>query len=419
MKKNYLFLAQLFISLFIDAQTHWVRYSSNPVMTKANNLYEGTFIGSPSVIVDKDTLKMIYAAGGTDSKGRISYAYSLDGITWIKYNNAIPVLDVSMTGNWDSHFLDTPDWLRDSFGYKMYYFGDTDNISTGGSIGLATSLNGINWVRYGTQPVLASGNPGDWDGLFVADPSVLFDGTSYFMWYSGVDTTWQVKVGLAISPDGYTWTKYAGNPVLNGGSSLPNYSWEGFGVGIPTVLKRNNQFEMYYCGVSYYDVIDNGIVDTIKIGYATCIDGVHWTKDIQNPVFSTYDAGYTSTEYRGPWAPDAVYIPSENKYYIWYETCYGFGLATSTDNYLSINEVSLKSGSLYFYPNPSNGFLTIEFNDKTIRKGQIDIYNSMNAVVKEVEIKQSAQINITDLPSGLYLMTLKNYSERPQKLIKQ
>ncbi len=397
----------------LSAQTIWTRSPSNLVMIKTNNLYEGTFIGSPAVIEDNDTLKMLYA-GNASSEGRIFFAYSPDGISWVKHNNATPVLDVSAAGNWDSYFLDTPSWLKDSAGYKMYYFGDTDNVSTGGCIGLATSPNGINWTRYGTQPVLSPGNPGDWDGLFVADPTVIFDGNSYFMWYTGVDTTWQVKIGFAISPDGLTWTKYPGNPVLNGGTFL---SWEGFGVGIPTVLKRNGQFEMWYDGVSYFDVADNGLVDTIRIGYATSTDGAHWSKLNQNPVFGTYSSGYNITEYRGPWAPSVVYRTTDSKYYMWYETGYGFGLATSPDDVLSIFQKNDSEQNFSVYPNPATSFVIIDIADNN-NKQQLQIFNSLGAVVKEFEITGSTKVNIADIPCGLYFIHFLNQSQHTLKFVK-
>ena len=248
------------------AQVTWVKSPHNLVLTKTLNAYEGVAIGSPSIIQDGDTLKMLYAAGGVDSKGRISYAYSLDGIIWQKQNEATPIFDVSSEGKWDSHFLDTPDWLKDSTGYKLYYFGDNDNNSIGGSIGLATSTNGIHWNRVGSEPVLSPGDSTDWDGLYIESPSVLYDGKSYFMWYSGIDKNYKVAIGVATSPDGITWTKYSGNPVIKSDS---NYAWDGLSVATPTIIKKDNSFEMWYCGGSYYDMLDDNKLDTIKIGYAT------------------------------------------------------------------------------------------------------------------------------------------------------
>ncbi len=381
----------------LTAQITWTKSSANLVLTKRMNLFEGTAVGSPSVIDQGDTLKMLYAACGTDTKGRISYAYSTNGTTWTKYNNATPVFDVSPFGNWDSHFLDTPDWIVDSIGYKMYYFGDNDNNAVGGAFGLATSADGINWVRSDTQPVLVPGNPGEWDGLYIESPSVLYDGVSYFMWYSGIDTTYKVRIGVATSADGINWTKYAENPVIDGGSV---YSWEGLSVATPTVIKRNAQFEMWYCGVSYFDIADNNI-DTIKIGYATSTDGLQWTKHAANPVMSTYGNPYNTNESRGPWTPDVVFRPLENKYYMWYETAYGFGLATANENFLSTNQVN------NIYPNPFSCSTTLR-TGKLLKNATLTVYNCSGQRVKQIKniSGQTVTLMRDNLPSGLYFIQL-------------
>jgi hypothetical protein len=43
--------------------------------------------------------------------------------------------------------------------------------------------------------------------------SVLFDGTTYKMWYAGGNASWTGQIGYATSPDGITWTKNP-NPVI-------------------------------------------------------------------------------------------------------------------------------------------------------------------------------------------------------------
>jgi len=318
--------------------------------------------------------------------------------------------------------LDTPDWLKDSSGYKMYYFGNIQNGAAGGCIGLATSPDGIHWTRSGPQPVLSPGNPGDWDGLFIADPTVLFDGTSYFMWFTGADTTWQARIGFATSPDGFTWTKYGGNPILTGGNPQPNYSWEGFGVACPTVLKRNNKFEMYYCGVSWWDFADNGVIDTIKNGYATSTDGSNWVKDPQNPIFNTYSAGYKITEYRGPWTPDAIFMPDESKYYIWYETAYGFGLATADDNSVSINNPHPENNQVYLFPVPAASSLTIKISGISSKDlNTVAIYNETgNEVLRKTLTGNVLHLDVSGLSAGIYLVAISNsktfHSRKFQKL---
>jgi predicted GH43/DUF377 family glycosyl hydrolase len=391
------------------SQTTWQRSSGNLVMIKTTNSYEGTYIGSPSVIEDNDTLKMLYA-GNASAEGRILYAYSLDGITWTK--QLVPALDVAAMGSWDSYFLDTPDWLKDNTGYKMYYFGDTDNLSNDASIGLATSPDGRHWSRMGNTPVLSPGNPGDWDGLFVGDPTVVYDGTTYYMWYSGVDTTWKVRIGLATSPNGLVWTKYSGNPVLDGGSV---YSWEGYNVGVPSVMKRNGTFEMWYNGVSYFDLLD-GNIDTIKIGYATSPDGMNWTKYHANPVLGTYSAGYTTNETRGPWAPDVVFRSSDLTYYMWYETSYGFGLAKSAADIQSVTEDQTED-DVSVYPNPVKQVLNIKC-PQHVMDSQVEIYNSVGERMQHGLMNSSGELDVSNLPSGLYFLKLKGDPRTIKKFMK-
>lgn len=386
-----------------QAQVIWQRSPQNLIMQKSLNVSEGLAIGSPSLIDEGDTLKMLYAAGGVDSKGRISYAYSTDGVQWTKYNNAQPVLDVGNPGSWDSHFLDTPDWLKDNSGYKMYYFGDTDNLSVGGAIGLAVSVDGINWTRHGSQPVLSPGAPGDWDGLFIESPSVLYDGSLYYMWYSGIDTTWRVRIGVATSPDGITWTKYPGNPVISEGSL---YAWDGFSVAVPAVIYRNQLFEMWYCGVSNLDLLDNNTVDTLKVGYATSPDGLNWTRYSGNPVMNTYDSPYDSIEYRGPWVPDVIYRAQEDRLYMWYETAYGFGLATS-GNGLSVSAAEIPG--IRIYPNPANDMIRVE-PDVMPNGGKMGftLFDAGGRPVISGDFHPHIpEINVTRLAEGTYFLEIR------------
>lgn len=412
MKYLSLIICSLFATMTI-AQVTWVKSTHNLVMSKTLNPYEGIAIGSPSIINDNDTLKMLYAAGGIDSKGRISYAYSLDGITWNKPNDAIPIFDVSSEGQWDSHFLDTPDWLKDSTGYKLYYFGDNDNNSIGGAIGLATSTNGIHWTRIGSSPVLSPGDSTAWDGLYIESPSILYDGNKYFMWYSGIDKNYKVGIGVATSTDGRNWIKYSGNPVIK--SDL-NYEWDGFSVATPTVIKKDNHFEMWYCGGSYYDILDNNQLDTIKIGYATSSDGLVWEKYDQNPVMSTFDPPYTDIEWRGPWTPDVLF--TNDTYYLWYETAYGFGLATSILTPL-IAPSTHKNLDLAIYPNPTSNEITLEINEQ--ENTLVKIYNLQGICVTEITGKGVIPIDVSFLPSGIYLVTAftNNSSFVTKKFIKQ
>jgi beta-1,2-mannobiose phosphorylase / 1,2-beta-oligomannan phosphorylase len=104
----------------------------------------------------------------------------------------------------------------------------------------------------------------------------------YHMWYSGqgADRTAPRHAWIfhATSCDGYEWRREDA-PVLGGDSS-----WESLGVMCPHVLwdSETGRFRMWYSGMS-----DGGrMYEPDSIGYAESSDGIHWTKDPSNPVFT-------------------------------------------------------------------------------------------------------------------------------------
>ncbi|MCS6888312.1 MAG: hypothetical protein NZQ09_08890, partial [Chloroflexus sp.] len=95
--------------------------------------------------------------------------------------------------------------------YRMWYSG----FDSGGvrRIGLALSPDGITWTRVvGPGPsgsVLGPGPAGNFDSANVSFPSVIRTATGYLMWYTGGNGS-TFAIGLASSPDGVTWTRIPG-----------------------------------------------------------------------------------------------------------------------------------------------------------------------------------------------------------------
>jgi hypothetical protein len=73
---------------------------------------------------------------------------------------------------------------------------------------------------------------------------------------------------------------------------------------------------------------------------------------------------------------------------------------------LNINEES-RDLLFHIYPNPATSMITIKYNGSNIGE-QIQIYNSIGVLIKEVEISHSTQIDISGLSDGLYFIHLKN-----------
>jgi len=286
----------------VKAEVTWTKYSGNPL-----NL--GDNVESPSVILDGSTYKMWYC-----SVGDVYYATSSDGISWNAYGR---VLQKGAPDSWEAT-LGRPSVILDGVTYKMWYHGYSP-IQQFARIGYATSSDGISWTKYSGNPVLTPGSNGGWDDWNVHSPSVLKDGFTYKMWYGGQNYQYSPeRIGYATSPDGISWTKYSGNPVLVPGS---NGGWDDKHVTEQFVMKDGTTYKMYYAGQSYSD--------TAQIGLATSTDGMSWTKYASNPVLPVGSAGAWDSH---ALTPGSVVFDGST-YRMWYQGMDGpwrIGLAFST-----------------------------------------------------------------------------------------
>src|SRR5215204_7272646 len=91
----------------------------------------------------------------------------------------------------------------------MYYSGRGQVF---GAIGFATSSDGVTWTKRMDagmpDPVLDHGQAGSADAFSAGDPSVMKDGATWKMWYTGDDSN-KRRVAYATSPDGISWSKVA------------------------------------------------------------------------------------------------------------------------------------------------------------------------------------------------------------------
>ncbi|MCP4668467.1 MAG: hypothetical protein GY849_19150, partial [Deltaproteobacteria bacterium] len=188
-------------------------------------------------------------------------------VDWTKYASN-PVLTPGGAGTWDEEDLDRPALIKDGATYKMWYVGGNNTVE---QIGYATSADGINWTKYGSNPVLTPSGAG-WDSTNVGYCWVIKDGATYKMWYSGSDNTIDPEedsqIGYATSSDGVTWVKHGSNPVLPKGGAN---DWDGDTVQWPSVIKDGGTYKMWYAAW-------NDAQGTDAIGYATSTDGITWTK---------------------------------------------------------------------------------------------------------------------------------------------
>jgi hypothetical protein len=185
-------------------------------------------------------------------------------------------------------------------------------------------LSAPTFTNVSNSPALRNGLPGEWDRNGALYSSVIQDGDTLRMWYTGVNDNDVARIGYAWSLDGQNWNEYAGNPVMS--ASL---SWELGDVGQCEVIKDNTTFKMWYGAGSIGDPRHR------KMGYATSSDGINWTKH-PDPVMETGAAG--------SWSDKAIavgtVIKEDGTYKMWYNGNTGtfgtsnqaeIGYATSSD----------------------------------------------------------------------------------------
>lgn len=144
---------------------------------------EGASVMNPCVIWDEKIAKfrMWYAAGEAYEPDVLMYAESMDGESWDKYPK--PVLTKDISHPWESYKVGGCDVMCLPDGsYLMYYIG-YQNVDVA-RICYATSIDGIHWARTNDNYCL-SPSPKSWDADAMYKPAVAMWTGMQFMWYNG------------------------------------------------------------------------------------------------------------------------------------------------------------------------------------------------------------------------------------------
>lgn len=191
-----------------------------------------------------------FLSGDTVAGVRTYYYTTTDGLSW-QPNPFNPVLREGPAGRWDSGHIETPCVISNSGEFWLYYAATPDSAANDGAylkIGLATSQDGETWIRHTGNPMLERGLPGSWEERQIESPCVIKTDSLFYLWYTGIDAAWKIHVGLATSIDGVNWQKYPGNPVF---SPSRGSDWDSVGVYAPQVRWLNDRFVMLYTGLVF------------------------------------------------------------------------------------------------------------------------------------------------------------------------
>ena len=124
----------------------------------------------------------------------VGLAISTDGINWVK--NSSPV----MTANSQYYIIGLTDIVKKDSTYMAYFNYRIESFRQHNNIGMATSIDGINWTMYSGNPILTATLP--WEGGSIYYPTVIFENNQFKMVYSNavleIHLEWQYLVMVLI-----------------------------------------------------------------------------------------------------------------------------------------------------------------------------------------------------------------------------
>lgn len=170
-------------------------------------------------------------------------AWSEDGVTWHRVSDSTPTLSVSGAAEWEKDCIYQP-WLVEHDGMFWDFYNAADGSVE--QMGVATSNDMVNWVRYKNNPVVQN-RAGGYDEQFCSDGKVFRDSDHWVMFYFGVGRG-GAHIMIAFSRDLLHWTSHP-EPLYKAGGH-PGGLDKTYAHKIAMVYDENRDtFFMYYCAV--------------------------------------------------------------------------------------------------------------------------------------------------------------------------
>jgi predicted GH43/DUF377 family glycosyl hydrolase len=185
----------------------------------------------------------------------------------------------------------------------------------------------LKFKGYEGNPVLSPGKPGEWDDLMLLSSFCLKHDSLIYLFYSAYSQIGKRSIGLATSSDGYHFTKFAGNPILEGDQT----GFDAFGVAQAQVIRSDSGWVLYYNAREIA-----GFSSGPFFGRATA-------QALTGP-WTTYDEPVLTSGRRGEWDSDFIYLGpvlvlEDGSYVLYYgggsdltsQEKFFIGMATSKD----------------------------------------------------------------------------------------
>ena len=271
-----------------DIQAQWVKYEK-PVLGGGDL---GTVF---DISVLKDGKEYIMYSSWRPKRS-VAISTSADGKNWTSPEIVLGPNDVT---EWEDDINRPSVLIKDGI-YHLWYTGQYKGKNSW--IGYATSKDGKNFVRQSDKPVISPTEP--WEKVAVMCPHVIWDEKEkiFKMWYSGGEQYEPDAIGYATSKDGLNWNKHL-QPVF---VAEPSKEWEQYKVTACQVIKRKNDYLMFYIG--FRDI------DFAQIGMARSKNGIdNWERYRANPIIAPTENAWDASACYKPFA-----IQEKNRWMLWY-----------------------------------------------------------------------------------------------------
>ena len=164
----------------------YTRYSSGPLL--AQDINHPLLVAGPYVLLEDGLFRMWYCSGTEwrfpDDRPEpiytVFYAESADGVTWTPRER--PVINYKF----DGEVVSAPWVLKVGDRYYMWYStrGHETAVQKHYTIGVAESIDGLNWTRHDEHAGLSRSASG-WDSEMVCYPAFFPYRDRIYMFYSG------------------------------------------------------------------------------------------------------------------------------------------------------------------------------------------------------------------------------------------
>lgn len=247
----------------------FIKCPHNPVFKGTPSTWDGQSVRQNGLFKKDDAYYLYYSGEpAPGERWQIGLATSQDMLHWMKYAGN-PIIQRGEEGKWDSFFTMYGKVIEKDGLYYMIYMGADGAIgSYNMQLGLAVSKDLYHWEKYGANPILRKGRPGEWDSIGVWDHSILYYKGLYYLTYGGNSLfDGQGSLGIATSEDLIHWSKYPENPVVYGRLECTE------------LFEYRGQAHMLYV---YWDAPYPRGIQTI--GLMSSDDMIHWVDYPRKPV---------------------------------------------------------------------------------------------------------------------------------------